>query len=94
MQPTHPIHSDPVKRGFEHARHRSLRKATGAIRGDGGFDKPFIGVCSRYAELTPRHVHLHEFSPSAGAADEAGGVPFALYATDGGILLENSLNRS
>ena len=68
MQPLYPMRSDTVKRGFERAPHRSLLKATGAIQGDGDFDKPFVGLCSSYVDLNPGHVHLHECGQVARAA--------------------------
>ena len=81
MQPIHSMRSDTVKRGFERAPHRSLLKATGAIRSDGDFDKPFIGICNSYVDLIPGHVHLHAFGQVAKeAVREAGGVPFELIA--------------
>ena len=77
------MRSDTVQRGFERAPHRSLLKATGAIRSDGDFDKPFIGICNSYVDLIPGHVHLHAFGQVAReAVREAGGVPFSLLVSD------------
>ncbi len=74
------MRSDTVKRGFKRARHRSLLKATSAIKCDGGFEKPFIGICTSTMDLNPGHVHLHEFGQLARATvREAGGVPFEFY---------------
>ncbi len=71
------MRSDTVKRGFERAPHRSLLKATGAIRSDGDFDKPFIGISNSSVDLIPGHVHLHAFGQIAKeAVREADGVPF------------------
>jgi len=50
-----------VKRGFVRTPHRSLLRATGAIRSDADFDKPFIGVCNSYIDLIPGHAHLQKF---------------------------------
>ena len=69
--------SNPVKHGFERVPQCSLRKASGVIRNDGGFDKPFLGVCTSYIDLIPGHVHLHAFGRAVEkAAPEAGSVPF------------------
>ncbi len=90
LQPIHSIRSDTVKRGFERAPHRSLLKATGAIRSDGDFDKPFIGICNSYVDLIPGHVHLHAFGQVAReAVREAGGVPFEFntIGVDDGIAM-------
>ena len=40
------MRSDLIKTGFERAPHRSLLKATGMIKGDDDFKKPFIGLCN------------------------------------------------
>ena len=55
------MRSDLIKKGFEKAPHRSLLRATGVIREDADFDKPFIGVCNSYIDLIPGHVHLQAF---------------------------------
>ena len=84
------MRSDIVKRGFERAPHRSLLRATGAIRDDADFDKPFIGICNSYVDLIPGHVHLQEFGRLAKeAVREAGGVPFEFntIGVDDGIAM-------
>ncbi|MFQ5571899.1 MAG: dihydroxy-acid dehydratase [Rhodothermales bacterium] len=84
------MRSDTVKRGFERAPHRSLLKATGVIRDDGDFEKPFIGVCNSYIDLIPGHVHLHRLGQVAkDAVREAGGVPFEFntIGVDDGIAM-------
>ena len=71
------MRSHTVKRGFERAPHRSLLKATGAIRSDGDFD--IIGISNSYVDLIPGHVHRHAFGQVAREAlREAGGVLFEL----------------
>jgi dihydroxyacid dehydratase/phosphogluconate dehydratase len=40
------MRSDLIKKGFDKTPHRSLLKATGVIKDDSDFDKPFIGVCN------------------------------------------------
>ena len=58
------MRSDLIKSGFDKAPHRSLLKATGVIKNDKDFAKPFIGVCNSYIDLIPGHVHLQEFGKS------------------------------
>ena len=76
------MRSDLIKTGFDKAPHRSLLKATGVIKSDEDFKKPFIGVCNSYIDLIPGHVHLQEFGKLVkNAIREAGGIPF-----DGGSV--------
>ena len=85
-----PRRSDTVKRGFERAPHRSLLRATGAIRDESDFSKPFIGICNSYIDLIPGHVHLQEFGRVVKeAVREAGGVPFEFntIGVDDGIAM-------
>ncbi|MBC8183479.1 dihydroxy-acid dehydratase [candidate division KSB1 bacterium] len=71
------MRSDLVKKGIERAPHRSLLKATGVIKNDNDFKKPFIGICNSYTDLIPGHVHLNKFGQIAKqVVREAGGVPF------------------
>ncbi|NNE70129.1 MAG: dihydroxy-acid dehydratase, partial [Rhodothermales bacterium] len=82
--------SDTVKKGFERAPHRSLLRATGAIREDSDFEKPFIGICNSYIDLIPGHVHLQAFGKVVkDAVREAGGVPFEFntIGVDDGIAM-------
>jgi len=84
------MRSDTIKKGFERAPHRSLLKATGAIRDDGDFSRPFIGVANSYIDLIPGHVHLNELGGIAKeAVREAGGVPFEFntIGVDDGIAM-------
>lgn len=84
------MRSDLIKKGFEKAPHRSLLKATGMIRSDEDFKKPFIGVCNSYIDLVPGHVHLQEFGRIIkDAVREAGGVPFEFntIGVDDGIAM-------
>lgn len=84
------MRSDTIKKGFEKAPHRSLLKATGQIKGDEDFKKPFIGVCNSYIDLVPGHVHLQEFGKIVkDAIREAGGVPFEFntIGIDDGIAM-------
>lgn len=84
------MRSDTVKKGFERAPHRSLLKATGVIKSDEDFDKPFIGVCNSYIDLIPGHVHLQEFGRIVKEViREAGGIPFEFntIGVDDGIAM-------
>jgi dihydroxy-acid dehydratase len=84
------MRSDLIKKGFEKAPHRSLLKATGVIKSDEDFNKPFIGVCNSYIDLIPGHVHLQEFGKVVkDAIREAGGVPFEFntIGVDDGIAM-------
>ena len=84
------MRSDLIKTGFERAPHRSLLKATGMIRSDDDFKKPFIGICNSYIDLIPGHVHLQEFGKVVkDAVREAGGVPFEFntIGVDDGIAM-------
>ncbi len=84
------MRSDLIKKGFDKAPHRSLLKATGVIKSDEDFNKPFIGVCNSYIDLIPGHVHLQEFGKVVKeAVREAGGVPFEFntIGVDDGIAM-------
>lgn len=84
------MRSDLIKKGFEKAPHRSLLKATGVIKSDEDFNKPFIGICNSYIDLIPGHVHLQEFGKLIkDAVREAGGVPFEFntIGVDDGIAM-------
>ena len=84
------MRSDTIKKGFEHAPHRSLLRATGVIQAESDFDKPFIGVANSYTDLIPGHAHLQEFGKVAKQAiREAGGVPFEFntIGVDDGIAM-------
>ena len=84
------MRSDTIKKGFDKAPHRSLLKATGVIKSEGDFKKPFIGICNSYIDLIPGHVHLQEFGKVVKeAVREAGGVPFEFntIGVDDGIAM-------
>ena len=87
------MRSDVVKKGFERAPHRSLLWATGQIKSQDDFDKPFIGVCNSYTDIVPGHVHLNELGALAKEAlREAGAVPFEFntIGVDDGIAMGHS----
>ena len=84
------MRSDTIKKGYDKAPHRSLLKATGVIKDDSDFEKPFIGVCNSYIDLIPGHVHLQSFGKIIkDAIREAGGVPFEFntIGVDDGIAM-------
>ncbi|MEJ2493179.1 MAG: dihydroxy-acid dehydratase [Ignavibacteriaceae bacterium] len=84
------MRSDLIKKGFDKAPHRSLLKATGVVKSDEDFKKPFIGICNSYIDLIPGHVHLQEFGKVVKeAVREAGGVPFEFntIGVDDGIAM-------
>ncbi|MEN8194025.1 MAG: dihydroxy-acid dehydratase [Bacteroidota bacterium] len=84
------MRSDLVKKGIEKAPHRSLLRATGVIKNNDDFNKPFIGVVNSYIDLIPGHVHLQEFGKIVKeTVREAGGVPFEFntIGVDDGIAM-------
>ncbi len=84
------MRSDTIKRGFERAPHRSLLWATGQIKSNEDFDKPFIGICNSFIEIIPGHVHLNELGRIAKqAVHEAGGIAFEFntIGVDDGIAM-------
>jgi dihydroxy-acid dehydratase len=84
------MRSDTIKRGFERAPHRSLLRATGQIRDESDFDKPFVAICNSYVDIIPGHVHLQEFGRVVKeAVRAAGGVPFEFntIGVDDGIVM-------
>ena len=84
------MRSDTIKRGLERAPHRSLLRATGQIRDEADFDKPFIAICNSYVDIIPGHVHLQEFGRVVKeAVRAAGGIPFEFntIGVDDGIVM-------
>ena len=84
------MRSDIIKKGFERAPHRGLLRATGQIRDEADFQKPFIGISNSYIDLVPGHVHLQEFGKVVKeAVRDAGGVPFEFntIGVDDGIAM-------
>src|SRR6476619_4931475 len=84
------MRSDTIKRGIERAPHRSLLRATGQIRDEADFDKPFIAICNSYVDIIPGHVHLQEFGRVVKeAVRAAGGIPFEFntIGVDDGIVM-------
>ncbi len=70
------MRSDSIKKGFEHAPHRALLKATGVVK-DRDMDKPFVAVVNSYVDIIPGHAHLQGFAKLVKeAVRAAGAVPF------------------
>ncbi len=85
-----PMRSDMIKKGFERAPHRSLLRATGVIKSDEDFNKPFIAIANSYTDIIPGHVHLNAFGEVVREAVlAAGGVPFMFHTigVDDGIAM-------
>lgn len=84
------MNSNTIKLGAHRAPHRSLLRATGAIRDPGDWNKPFVAVCNSYVEIIPGHTHLQQFGALVKEAiREAGGVPFEFntIGVDDGIVM-------
>jgi dihydroxy-acid dehydratase len=84
------MRSNTIKSGIERAPHRSLLRATGQIREESDFGKPFIAICNSYIDIIPGHVHLQEFGRVVKeAVRAAGGIPFEFntIGVDDGIVM-------
>ena len=84
------MRSDKIKVGVDKAPHRALLRATGSIKSERDFDKPFIAVCNSYVDIVPGHVHLQELARIVKESiREAGGVPFEFntIGVDDGISM-------
>ncbi len=82
--------SDTIKKGMIRAPHRSLLRATGVIRSEADFDKPFIAVANSFVQIVPGHAHLDVVGKKVRAAIyEAGGIPFEFntIGVDDGIAM-------
>ncbi len=87
------MRSDEIKKGFIRAPHRSLLRATGAIKSEDDFKKPFIAIANSYTDFVPGHVHLQRCSKIIkDSIRKAGGVPFEFntIAIDDGIAMGHS----
>lgn len=71
------MNSDTIKLGPERAPHRSLLRATGIIKNEADFKKPFVAIANSFTEIVPGHAHLNDFVKEIKEAVlEAGGIPF------------------
>ena len=68
------MRSDQVKKGVEHAPHRSLLKADGY--NDEQLKRPFIGIVNSLNEVAPGHIHLQTIARAVkDGVLAAGGTP-------------------
>ena len=84
------MRSDQTKKGPERAPHRSLYYATGQIKEEADFDKPFIAVVNSVIDIVPGHVHLREYGELIKKTIRAqGGIPFEFHTigVDDGIAM-------
>jgi dihydroxy-acid dehydratase len=82
--------SDTIKKGMIRAPHRSLLRATGVIKRESDFDKPFIAVCNSFVQIIPGHAHLDVVGKKVREAIyAAGGIPFEFntIGVDDGIAM-------
>ena len=82
--------SDTIKKGVIRAPHRSLLRATGVIKDDSDFDKPFIAVANSFVQIVPGHAHLDVVGRKVReAVRAAGGIPFEFntIGVDDGIAM-------
>ncbi len=82
--------SDTIKKGVIRAPHRSLLRATGVVKSEADFDKPFIAVCNSFVQIIPGHAHLDVVGKKVReAVYAAGGIPFEFntIGVDDGIAM-------
>src|SRR5215212_2246020 len=82
--------SDTIKKGVIRAPHRSLLRATGVVRDNSDFNKPFIAVCNSFVQIIPGHAHLDVVGKKVReAVRAAGGIPFEFntIGVDDGIAM-------
>jgi dihydroxy-acid dehydratase len=71
------LRSEFIRKKPEYAPHRALLRATGVIKSEEDFDKPFIGIANSYTDIVPGHVHLRDFVEIIkDEIRKQGGVPF------------------
>src|SRR5580693_6924189 len=82
--------SDTIKQGVIRAPHRSLLRATGMVKSEADFNKPFIAVANSFVQIIPGHAHLDVVGKKVReAVRAAGGVPFEFntIGVDDGIAM-------
>ncbi|NPB05815.1 MAG: dihydroxy-acid dehydratase [Aquificae bacterium] len=90
MGKNYKLRSEPIRKLPEFAPHRSLLRATGVIKSEEDFNKPFIGIANSYTDIVPGHVHLRDFvEVIKDEVRKLGGVPFEFntIAVDDGIAM-------
>jgi len=87
------MRSDITKLGPERAPHRSLYYATGIVKKESDFAKPFIAVVNSYVDVVPGHVHLQKYGKIVkDLVRKSGGIPFEFntIGVDDGIAMGHS----
>jgi dihydroxy-acid dehydratase len=82
--------SDTIKQGVIRAPHRSLLRATGMVKSEADFNKPFIAVCNSFVQIIPGHAHLDVVGAKVRKSIyAAGGIPFEFntIGVDDGIAM-------
>src|ERR1700738_5168867 len=82
--------SDTIKQGVIRPPHRSLLRATGMVKSQADFNKPFIAVCNSFVQIIPGHAHLDVVGKKVrDAIYAAGGIPFEFntIGVDDGIAM-------
>ncbi len=71
------MRSDKIKKDAIRAPHRSLLRATGVVRDQDDFRKPFVAVANSFNQIIPGHAHLDVVGVKVRqAVRDAGGIPF------------------
>jgi dihydroxy-acid dehydratase len=71
------MRSNQTKKGIQRSPHRGLYRATGVVKKDKDFKKPFIAVANSFIEVIPGHAHLNKLGEIAKEEiRKSGGVPF------------------
>ena len=90
------MRSDELTNGPARAPHRSLLRALGIGRGDGG--RPLIGVANSFNELIPGHMHLRSIAEQVKyGVYQAGGIPVefdVIGVCDGLAMNHEGMNYS
>src|ERR1700738_5364387 len=82
--------SDTIKQGVIRPPHRSLLRATGMLKSQADFNKPFIAVCNSFLQISPGHAHGDvDDKKVREAIYAAGGIPFEFntIGVDDGIAM-------
>ena len=85
--------SDTIKQGVIRAPHRSLLRATGVVKSEADFNKPFIAVCNSFVQIIPGHAHLDVVGKKVRDAIYAAGVQFPPVHLNGKTFLPGQANN-
>ncbi len=72
-------HSAPVYEGIENAPARSMMRATGFK--DADFERPFIGIASTWANVTPCNMHIDGLARTVEQGVSAAGGKGIIFNT-------------